>query len=275
MTDHSTDPTYLAYQYGDSEKLRIRQDAHRLYSETPGDFLDWLLDILDAQPQELVADIGCGPGIYHPKLADRGVRIIGVDASFGMVCDVERQAESAHLPVWAIQAGAEHLPLADSVCDRLMANHMLYHVADQMAALRELDRVLKPGGRLVLATNAADNSQRLRDLHGQSARELGYQPQDRSLLQRFSLDDRALVQSVFPAARVAIRSDAFLFPSVQAVLGYYASMMVDLIDSPPADNSHRPRLLAAMQRKIEPLLARDGIFRVPKAAGCFVAEKAA
>lgn len=273
MTNHFTDPTYLAYQYADSEKLRIRQEAHKCYSEATGDFFDWLLDILDPQPGEMVADVGCGPGAYHPKLADRGARIVGIDASLGMAEDVRRGAETWGLTIWAIQADAERLPLVDACCDRLMANHMLYHVPDQAAALREMARVLKPGGRVVLATNAADNSALLHRLHHESAREQGYVPVSRSLVERFSLDARDLVAQVFPNVRVAVRPDAFRFPTLDAVLRYYASMMIDLIDAPPADARHRAPLLAAMTRRLEPIFQREGIVRIPKDAGCFVAEK--
>jgi ubiquinone/menaquinone biosynthesis C-methylase UbiE len=273
MTNHFTDPTYLAYQYADSEKLRIRQEAHKRYSEAEGDFFDWLLHILDPQPGELVADVGCGPGAYHPKLAARGTRIVGIDASLGMAEDVRRQAQAQGLPVWALQANAEALPLADNGCDRLMANHMLYHVPDQSAALREMARVLKPGGRVILATNAADNSALLHQLHHESARELGYVPASRSMVERFSLDDLALVSRIFPNVRVVVRNDAFRFPTLDSVLRYYASMMIDLIEAPPADASHRAPLLASMTRKLEPIFHRDGICRVAKDAGCFVAEK--
>ena len=40
-----------------------------------------------------------------------------------------------------VRADAQHLPLAGGCCDRLMANHMLYHVPDQLAALGELRRI--------------------------------------------------------------------------------------------------------------------------------------
>lgn len=273
MNNHFTDPTYLAYQYADSEKLHIRQEAHRLYSEAEGDFFDWLLDLLDPQSGEFVADVGCGPGAYHAQIADRGAQILGIDASLGMAMDVLQLARSRRLPVWPVQADAERLPLADNSCDRLMANHMLYHVPDQEAALREMARVLKPGGRVILATNAADNSGRLRDLHGESACDLGYIPVDGSLVLRFSLDDRALLAQIFPNVRVAVRQDAFRFPTVDAVLRYYASMMIDLIEAPPADARHRAPLLAAMTHRLQPIFHREGIFRVPKDAGCFVAEK--
>jgi SAM-dependent methyltransferase len=273
MHSLTTDPTYLTYQYADSEKLRIRQEAHRLYSENPADFLAWVVDLLDPQPGERVADVGCGPGIYHPLLARRGAVVVGLDASLGMAGDVAEQAGQKGLRVWPVQAGAEALPLATASVDRLMANHMLYHVPDQLAALQEMRRVLKPGGRAVLTTNAADHNQRLFDLHGEVARSLGYTPQTSgNLSDRFTLEHGELVRQVFPQARVEIMRDAFRFPTAQSALRYYATAIVDAIDHPPADASHRAPLLAAMAQRLDAIIQSEGIFRVSKDVGCFVAE---
>ncbi|MBV9581646.1 MAG: class I SAM-dependent methyltransferase, partial [Chloroflexi bacterium] len=76
--------------------------------------------------------------------------IVGLDASPAMVEAAQQQALQHDLPVIAIEGDAEHLPLPSATYDRVMANHMLYHVADQLAALRELRRVLKPNGRVLL-----------------------------------------------------------------------------------------------------------------------------
>jgi 2-polyprenyl-3-methyl-5-hydroxy-6-metoxy-1,4-benzoquinol methylase len=85
-TERATDPGYLRFQYGDTERLRIRADTHRLYSERPDDFVDWMLDQLEPGPGHLVLDVGCGYGIYHHALARRGARaIVGLDASVAMV----------------------------------------------------------------------------------------------------------------------------------------------------------------------------------------------
>jgi 2-polyprenyl-3-methyl-5-hydroxy-6-metoxy-1,4-benzoquinol methylase len=272
MTYRATDPEYLHYQYDTAEKLRIRQETHDRYSERPNDFLPWVLDHLDPQPGQRVVDVGCGPGIYHPLLADRGVNIVAVDASYGMVSEVKTQAQTDDLPVVAAQARAEQLPLADGCCERAMANHMLYHVPDQLAALRELRRILKPGGRVVLATNAADAYQRLTEIHVAAAREACFTPSTQSLTERFSLDHLALVQQVFPGAQVAVRADALLFPDVDAALRYYATAKIDQIQDAPADGSHRQKLLPIAARHIHAIIEREGIFRVPKNAGCFWAD---
>lgn len=270
MTDPTIDPAYLQYQYGDAEKLRIRQESHERYGEHPQSFLEWMLPHIAPQPGLLLLDVGCGPGTYHALLGRHGVRIIGADSSFGMAREARRQAMAHALPVLAVQANAETLPLPDASCDRVMANHMLYHVPDQMAALYEMRRVVKPGGRAILATNAAVSSQRLADLHHEAAERLGYSPTG-SLSARFTLDDLPLVRSVFPGAERHVYDDAFLFPTAEAALRYYASAMVDAIAERPEDGSHRARLLPVVEARIREIIAREGVFRVPKAAGCFVA----
>jgi SAM-dependent methyltransferase len=79
MVSRSTDAEYLRYQYGDAEKLRVRAETHRLYSERPDDMRDWLLGRMAAEPGHLLLDVGCGTGWLHPALAAREVRVLGFD----------------------------------------------------------------------------------------------------------------------------------------------------------------------------------------------------
>lgn len=271
MTTGRVDLDYLAYQYGDAEKLRARIETHSRYSELPGEFRDWLLDLAGIASGVTLLDLGCGPGAYHRSMSDRGARVAGADTSPGMAREVLAQARAGGLPVSPLVADAQSLPLRDASFDRVLANHMLYHVPDRERALREMRRVLKPGGRAVLATNAADNYARLDELHGASAREHGFAPtvSDSS---RFTLDDLPLVRAAFPSARVYERRDALVFPDTAPALRFYASYRIDGIEPRPPDGTHRPLLLASMERRISEIVARDGVFRVPKSAGCFVAD---
>lgn len=271
MQSRRVDIEYLAWQYGDAEKLRARIEAHRLYSERGGDFREWLIEHAAIAPGMTVLDAGCGPGTYHALIAGRGARIVASDLSAGMLREARAQATAQRLPVAALAADVQALPLRTAAFDRAMANHVLYHVPDRERALRELRRVLKPGGRAVLATNAADNGGRLHGLHEEAAREHGFTPAPLDSL-RFTLDDLPLARSVFPSARVFVREDALVFPDAAAALRYYASYQVDSIDERPADGSHRPRLLASMERRISEIVAREGVFRAQKDAGCFVAD---
>jgi hypothetical protein len=69
--DRATDPAYLLYQYGTTEKLDTRIEAHQRSSERPDDHLNWVLDRLDPHPGDLALDVGCGKGSYHPQRSTR------------------------------------------------------------------------------------------------------------------------------------------------------------------------------------------------------------
>jgi SAM-dependent methyltransferase len=270
MLRRATDPAYLADQYSDGEKLRIRLEAHRLYSERPNEgFHARLIEGLGIRTGELVLDVGCGSGSLHARLSEAGARIVGIDASTGMLAEAAAQARAAELPVALARADAQAIPLAAASADAVLASHMLYHVPDRRRALREMRRVLAPGGRAVLATNASDFARELHDVHVAAARACGYVPG--ALAFPFTLDDLPLVRDVFPNARVDRMENAFVFPTAEAALAYYASAGVDWIEDPPADASHRGPLLHAAYERIQGVIEQEGVFRVSKTAGCFLA----
>lgn len=272
MSAFAVHPSYLADQYAGPDKLRIRQEAHALYSERPNDFFDWALAQFELRPGLTVADIGCGPGAYHGRLHAAGCRVIALDSSYGMVEAARRQAMQERLDVLALQADAQALPLADASVDRVMANHMLYHVPDQAAALAEMRRVLKPGGLVMLATNAADAGALFHKAHCEAALALGYAPAPHAT-ERFHLGHWELVRQFFPDAEAHVRSDAFLFPSLSAALRYYASAHIDALEDRPTDGSHAARLLPMVAERLRRHLDAQGRLRVPKDAGCFIGRK--
>ncbi len=266
------DQPYVDEQYSDAARFNARVEAHALYSEQPGNFRDWLLPQVEPDPGLSLLDAGCGPGTYHAALARAGLRITACDLSAGMLRDVAAQAHSISADVAPVRADAEALPFRDGAFDRVMANHMLYHVADQPRALEEMRRVLRRGGRVVLATNATDNNARLFDLHLRAAAHAGYAVSEPGANVRFTLDHLPVVRAAFPSARVLRREDAFVFPDAESALRYYASFMVDMINARPARDTHRAVLVEGMRREIDTIIGREGVFRVPKAAGCFVAD---
>ena len=273
MTQRGTDSRYLEFQYSQPDRLCIRRETHARFSDRSGDgFLLWTLSHLAAEQGDLVLDAGCGPGIYHPFLRERGVRVVAIDYSFGMVRAAVESASNRNLPVHACRARIESLPLADRSCDRAMANHMLYHVPDIKTALLELRRVLKPGGRVVMATASRDYCRIWQDLHDAAARKLGYQPA-RSFLERFSPDHIGLVREAFPSAQVFEFEDALRFSAAEPALRYYASAMVDGIENAPSDGRHRGPLLSEMEESLRRIIQRDGELVIPKNSSLFVAGK--
>ena len=79
-------------------------------------------------------------------------------------------------------------------------------------------------------------------------------------------------RTAFPTAQVFVRDDAFVFHEPGPAVRFYASGAVDSIQDRPPDGSHRAPLLHEMEALIDTIIAREGVFRVSKIAGCYVAD---
>lgn len=94
-----------------------------------------------------VLDAGCAFGFATLKLARKGYTTVGVDNSARYIAWARRR----HPGGTYLQASAESLPLEDASFDAVLLLDVLEHVVDEGAVLREIERVLKPGGTLILS----------------------------------------------------------------------------------------------------------------------------
>ncbi len=105
--------------------------------------LQSLLEGLDLGPDPMVVEVGCGTGANAQVLRAVG-RTIGLDASALALAEA---TESFDL---SILARADRLPLASGSADLVCALDVVEHLDDDLGALEEMVRVLRPGGRLVV-----------------------------------------------------------------------------------------------------------------------------
>jgi len=108
-----------------------------------------VISAVKPEPSMTVADIGTGTGYLLAGLAPRVRRAYGFDASFEMLA-VARSKQVLPASTLLCRARGSAIPLSDSSLDVVVANMYLHHCADPQAAVREMVRLLRSGGRLVL-----------------------------------------------------------------------------------------------------------------------------
>ncbi|MGH3980898.1 MAG: class I SAM-dependent methyltransferase [Pseudonocardiaceae bacterium] len=134
------------------ERYRLGMQVARAYSA--GNLYERVAVMLTDLGVDLVLDVGCADGVLRAALPPSGPRLVGVDASMTLL--------RAH-PAPVVRADAAWLPFVGGVFDAVTALNVLYHLTDPLPAVREAHRVLRPGGRLVAATIARDDSPEFRD----------------------------------------------------------------------------------------------------------------
>lgn len=106
-------------------------------------------DLAAVGPSDVVVDIGCGAGNAARAAARRGARVTGVDPSPTMLRVARTATRGLPALTWA-QGGAESLPVRDGSATVVWALATVHHWPDVDASLREIVRVLAPGGRLLV-----------------------------------------------------------------------------------------------------------------------------
>ena len=134
-----------------------------ILARTKRDFTQWVIPLLEVQPNSKVLEVGFGPGV--------AIQILAATASTGSVAGVDYSQEMVEQATTrnakAIAAGivklnyasVEKLPFADDTFDKALAINSMQVWSDEMAGLREIRRVMTVGGKIALAfTSAAGQS---------------------------------------------------------------------------------------------------------------------
>lgn len=125
-----------------------------IMARTNADCGVWVCNLLEIAPIERVLEVGFGPGVIVQRLAEIAVagQVSGIDASREMV----EQARSRNARAIATgrvdlrHASVAGLPFDDNSFDKVVAINSMQVWPDAMAGLREVRRVMKPGGRIAL-----------------------------------------------------------------------------------------------------------------------------
>ncbi|MFI8101335.1 class I SAM-dependent methyltransferase [Streptomyces sp. NPDC086023] len=191
-----TDRRLLSTQaYGTGQHLAARQSLYQW--QTPRHDLPGLVVAELAGIRGSVVDVGCGNGKFVQRIRDErpDLTVLPMDISPGILTGI----------AGAVAADAQQLPIADGVLGGVLAMHMLYHVEDQARAVRELSRVLTPGGIAIASTNSRTDKRELEDLWRRAAGDVLGIPEGPARVQlsaRFTLEEApAILATAFEDVR--------------------------------------------------------------------------
>lgn len=122
------------------------------------------LSTAGVQGGEIAADIGAGSGFVTEGLIGKGLGVIAVDPSEAMLAEMRRKFAGIAGLDYCI-GDASQLPISDEVVDYAFANMCLHHVEVPLTAIKEMVRILRPGGKLVITDLDQHYSRFLRNEH--------------------------------------------------------------------------------------------------------------
>jgi len=144
--------------------------ARRIYDELQHKPLDCrLLDRLAESIRNvgIACDLGCGPGHIARYLHERGIQVCGIDLSAGMI----QRARQLNSGIEFKQGDMRALPVKDNTWAGIATFYAIVNLwpGDLVPALREMMRVLMPGGRLLLSFHIGEDTSQVEDLWGSGA----------------------------------------------------------------------------------------------------------
>jgi SAM-dependent methyltransferase len=234
------DARFVRREYSSGEAHAVRVQMFEELHEGPHADDVALVAVGEAEPAR-VLEVGCGDGAFAARMMrELGCEVCALDL-------VERNVALARdRGVDAAVADVQRLPFAAGTFDCVVAKWMLYHVPDLDAGLRELARVLRPGGRLVAATLSTETQFALWRMLGE----------DRECPVSFTYEHGGeRLRRHFARVRRHTLENVLVFPSTAALRRYVGASMT---------HSH---LAARVPELREPL-------RVPLRSCVFVAELA-
>lgn len=130
-------------------------DRYDSWFATPiGQLVRWyeaelLLSFLEPQPGERILDVGCGTGIFTADVLKSGAWVTGIDLSVSMLAKAIARGGDNFAGLCADMCA---LPFGDNIFDRVFSMTAIEFVDDAAKAIAELNRVVKPGGRVVVTS---------------------------------------------------------------------------------------------------------------------------
>lgn len=253
-------------QYGSTKNLNARVALHQKYSTAKEEWFAWLTSQVNWPQYHAVLEVGCGTGLlwaHVPADAVSQVDLMVTDLSQSMVDATMAVAQEVVGTAHGCAANVEALPFDDASFDLVLANHMLYHASDPTSAVKELVRVLRPGGVLVASTNGSRHLAELYDIDTAVFGPTGLRNNNAEIFGAES--GFAILRDEFDWVEWRGHSDALECTEVDDVVAYLLSV--------PPGSFATPEQVGQLMSEVSSRMAEtNGILRVSKEAGVFLCQ---
>ncbi|MEY8000679.1 methyltransferase domain-containing protein [Clostridium sp. Mt-5] len=152
-------------QYENASNLKARIKMHELFSTNKQGWMNWFFNQLNLPDKVRILELGCGDGELWAKNLDKipkGWDITLTDFSPGMLEDAKKNLSLKRFTFKLVDV--QDIPYGKNSFDVIIANHMLYHVANKNKAFSEIYRVLKPNGYFYASTVGKNHMREMRDI---------------------------------------------------------------------------------------------------------------
>lgn len=113
--------------------------------------LNYIVNMGSIEEEEWVLDLGCGTGLLTQAIAEKTKRVVGLDLTSQMLDEAQLQSKKKGKSILFLLGDAEHLPFLDGQFDCVMTRLTIHHFPQPITIIKELARVLKPEGRMIVS----------------------------------------------------------------------------------------------------------------------------
>ena len=256
----------LKNQYQNATNISSRINLHSLYSQNKQGWFPWIFEQCRISPGLRILELGCGDGTLWTdslSLLPEDISITLSDISSGMLRDARRAIGSSDTRFAFRAFDCRKIPCKDESFDLVIANHVLFYCDDIPAVLKDVRRVLAPGGRFLCSAYGKAHMQEVSQLV-QDFDERIVLSADR-LYERFGRENgQSILAPFFPKAQWLSYEDCLLVQDAEPLISYVLSC-----------HGNQNQYILDRYKEFRAYTARKTAkgFRITKDAGVFICEK--
>lgn len=257
----------LVEQYKNASNLDIRIGLHQKYSQNPLGWFPWIYEQMNLQKNDQVLEIGCGTGELwkgmEPKLPE-GVHVTLSDRSEGMIRDAKKHLNDQEERFSYEVIDCRKIPKEDNSFHKIVANHVLFYLEDRILGLKEIKRVLKPGGVFFCSTYGKQHMQEITKLVKDFDDRITLS--DHKLYDVFGLENgKKQLEMVFSQVKQKDYEDELLVDKPELLISYILSCH---------GNQHEYLNHRYLEFKdfVRKRITEQGTMKITKSAGIFICK---